>query len=292
MNHNHSLKENVPHGTPSTPVDGLEFRMQPPHCFFVERHWHPETEILYIDQGEFEAEIDLKMYHLSKGDFCFINSENLHQIRGLVTPSHHCAFLFDAKILDYSYPDSIEEELIAPFVRHTRVIRHILRPEDREYAVLSPLLFQMFTASLERKKNWYLTCKLLLLQLLFALTDTGFIQNEAVVLSASERQKIDRYKTVVSYIDANYGEDISLQDLADLVSCNSQYLCRLFREITGSSPIRFLIARRIDFACTLLRETTKSVLEISLDCGFENVSYFIRKFRQLKGCTPMQYRKR
>ena len=43
-------------------------------------------------------------------------------------------------------------------------------------------------------------------------------------------------------------------------------------------------------ACEMLRDTTKSVLEISLDCGFENVSYFIRKFKELKGSTPQKYR--
>ncbi|MCI5595385.1 MAG: AraC family transcriptional regulator [Lachnospiraceae bacterium] len=291
MNKKHSLKENIPHGTSVTPIDGMEFRESFPNRFFVERHWHPEMEILYVDQGEFEVEIDLEQYHLRPGDFCFINSENLHQINGLSSPSHHYAFLFATEILDYSYHDILEEELIRPFVLRTKAVKHILSPKDDAYKHLAPLLHQMFTASLEQKKNWYLTCKLLLLQFLSTLSDTSYFQNADSLLTASERQKIDRYKSISSYIDEHYAENISLQDLADHVSCNSQYLCRMFREMTGTSPIQFLICRRIDFACILLKETTKSIMEISLDCGFDNVSYFIRKFRQVKACTPSQYRK-
>lgn len=109
--------------------------------------------------------------------------------------------------------------------------------------------------------------------------------------SAADKQKVSRYKEIVSYMETHYAEHISLQDLADVVACNSQYLCRFFKEITGSTPIQYLIACRIEHACTLLSDTTMSVLEISMECGFDNVSYFIRKFRQLKGCTPNQFRK-
>lgn len=289
MDNRHSLKEMVPHGTAATPIDAMEFAES--DCFFVERHWHSEVEILYIDQGEFDIEIDLEQYHLQQGDFCLINSENLHQIRGLSAPSHHYAFLFAPEILSFSYPDLLEEDLIAPFVRHKKVMRHILSPKDPAYPLLSPVLLQLFHTSLKQKKNWYLTCKLLLLQFLSALSDTSYFENADSVLSASERQRINRYKSLVSYMDAHYFEAISLEDLAEHISCNSQYLCRMFRDITGTSPIQFLIGKRIDFACIQLKETTKSIMEISLDCGFDNVSYFIRKFRQLKHCTPSQYRK-
>jgi AraC-like DNA-binding protein len=54
--------------------------------------------------------------------------------------------------------------------------------------------------------------------------------------------------------------------------------------------MQFLIEYRIEQAGRMLKDTTKSVLEISLDCGFENVSYFIRQFKRHKNMTPRQYR--
>jgi AraC-like DNA-binding protein len=64
----------------------------------------------------------------------------------------------------------------------------------------------------------------------------------------------------------------------------------LFKEIAGVSPIQYLIGLRLKKACDLLEHSSKSVLEIALDCGFENISYFIRKFKEVKGCTPKEYR--
>jgi AraC-like DNA-binding protein len=92
-------------------------------------------------------------------------------------------------------------------------------------------------------------------------------------------------------MEHNYQQNISLDDLADMAGCNSQYLCRFFKEITGMSPIKYLISIRIERACKLLNETDLSVIEVSMECGFDNVSYFIRKFKEITNTTPNQYRK-
>ena len=83
---------------------------------------------------------------------------------------------------------------------------------------------------------------------------------------------------------------ITLEKLASEIQVNPQYLCHFFKEIAGISPIQYLIRYRVNRAGEALRETTRSILEISLDCGFDNVSYFIRQFRKFTGQTPRQYR--
>ena len=79
--------------------------------------------------------------------------------------------------------------------------------------------------------------------------------------------------------------------MADTISCNSQYLCRFFKEISGVTPTQYLIHYRVEQASAQLLATSKPVTDIALDCGFENISYFIRKFKEIKGCTPREYRK-
>ena len=108
--------------------------------------------------------------------------------------------------------------------------------------------------------------------------------------SGTDARKIGRYKTLVSYMDKHYAEPVSLQQMADIVHCNRQYLCRFFKEIAGVTPIQYMISRRIESACRLLDSTDKSIVDISMECGFDNLSYFIRKFKEKKGCTPGQYR--
>ena len=78
-------------------------------------------------------------------------------------------------------------------------------------------------------------------------------------------------------MELHYPEHISLDNLAEIAECNSQYLCRFFKDITGMPPMKYLIQYRIEQACEMLRDTTKSVLEISLDCGFEKCKLFYSK---------------
>lgn len=290
-----SLKENVAHGTEKNPIMGIHFQTGPgtefPEPFFIGRHWHHTIEILYITKGNYVCEINLEEHALREGDICFFNGEELHQIRACSAGTQHEAILFDPRILDFSYQDEWELNVISPFVGRRQLLTHFLHQTDESYSILKPLVLQLMNVSLERPAGWYVTCKLLLLQLIRAMYECGLMITADETLSPGDKQKIDRYKNLVSYMEQNYARPITLQDLTDLISCNPQYLCRFFKEITDTSPMQYLISLRVEHACALLAGTARPILDISLDCGFENVSYFIRKFRQLKGCTPKEYRK-
>lgn len=290
MHPDSSLKENITHGTIQNPITGIHFRTGA-ECFFVGRHWHHTIEILYISKGKFLFEINLEEYFLQEGDICFLNGEDLHQITGMEPDTRHEVLIFDPRILDFTYADEFQEQVLAPFVSRRQILPHVLRTSDENYESLKPLILQLMKLSSERPGGWYVSCKLLLLQMLNLMYAYRMLLDAAELLSEADKLKIDRYKKLVSYMEKHYSEPVALQDLADVVSCNPQYLCRFFKEITGTSPVQYLISCRIEHACTLLLETTDPVLCISMDCGFENVSYFIRKFRQLKGCTPKEYRR-
>lgn len=291
-----SLREQVSHGTKLNPISGIHFltgsETSYPDYFFVSRHWHHTIEMIYISRGSYLFEINLEEYSLSEGDICFMNMEDLHQITGVGPDTRHEVLLFDPRILDFSYEDELEEQVIAPLVGHRQIFPHILHPSHEHYELLRPTILQLMKLSLEKPAGWYVTCKLLLLSLVSTMWGKGMLLPADEMLSAGDKLKIDRYKKLASYIEEHYSGPISLKDLADVISCNPQYLCRFFKEITGTSPVQYLISCRVEHACTLLTETTRPILDISLDCGFENVSYFIRKFKQLKGCTPKEYRNR
>ncbi|MBQ4524194.1 MAG: helix-turn-helix transcriptional regulator [Lachnospiraceae bacterium] len=295
MKSDESLKETIIHGTPKMPIKGM-------HCtagegtpypvpFFVDRHWHHKTEIVSIIRGTYEFEINLENYILQEGDICFLNSEDLHKISGRGKTMIHDVILFDSRILNFSYEDDFEENVIGPFVAKEKSFPHVITPKAPDYQIISQMIQELMAQSINQKKGWYCSCKLLLLKLIYYMEENQLLLSSNKILSATDKQKISRYKEITSYIEKNYAEPITLQQLADIIPCNSQYLCRFFKEITGITPIQYLIQRRVEHACEMLKETTKSVLEISLDCGFENVSYFIRQFKKLKGCTPKEYRK-
>lgn len=289
-----SLKEAVSHGTAQKPITGIHFctgKGTPyPDHFFVERHWHHTVEIIYILKGEFHFEINLENYLLKTGDICFLNGEDLHQITGIGSDTAHDVLIFDPLILNFSYPDELEEQIIAPFLARKQILPHIIHPSDSAHTSICPVFQQIMELSVRKSSGWYAECKLLLLRLLCIMAEQHLLVTAENSITASDFIKIDRYKKLVSYMEEHYPEPVTLEQLGNVIACNPQYLCRFFKEITGTSPVRYLIERRIEHACKLLTETGKPILEISLDCGFENASYFIRKFRQLKGCTPKEYR--
>lgn len=126
-----------------------------------------------------------------------------------------------------------------------------------------------------------------------------FFQLMGIILSersdCMEKQKKkaknhDRIKEILSYIKQNYNENITLNDLAQKSNLNSKYLCTVFKQLTGKTPIDYLIYYRIECACEQLVFTDNSITEIALACGFNDISYFIKKFHKLKHTTPLKYR--
>ena len=75
-------------------------------------------------------------------------------------------------------------------------------------------------------------------------------------LNAAEKEKIDRYKRVVTYVQKHFAHKVTLEELAREARCNPQYLCHFFKEIAEISPIQYLIMYRIERAKVLLKETT------------------------------------
>lgn len=97
-------------------------------------------------------------------------------------------------------------------------------------------------------------------------------------------------REVAEYIDANYSQDLSLKQLADLYFVNEKYLGKVFRTETGETMRQYLTRVRLNHAAKMLRTSDRSILSIALDCGFQNVPYFNRCFLEAYRMTPSEYR--
>lgn len=97
---------------------------------------------------------------------------------------------------------------------------------------------------------------------------------------------------VRQYIDSHFKENITLDQLAAMVHINKYYLSHAFRKEFNTSPISYLIERRIEESRFLLSETDHSLSQIAQILGFSSLSYFSQCFRKAEGLSPMEYRKR
>jgi AraC-like DNA-binding protein len=99
-----------------------------------------------------------------------------------------------------------------------------------------------------------------------------------------------RLKRILEYVDAHLGENITLADLARSSNLSLYYFATLFRKSTGLSPHRYILHRRVSRAQQLLQNTDLSVLDVSLDLGFQHQNNFARAFRRVTGMTPTGFR--
>ncbi len=93
------------------------------------------------------------------------------------------------------------------------------------------------------------------------------------------------------YIDSHYSEDLSLEFLASHSHMNKFYLVYAFTRFTGQSPIQYLINKRLDVSCELLKSTNHSISEVAASVGFSSHSYFAQSFKKWKGMSPKEYRR-
>ncbi len=98
-------------------------------------------------------------------------------------------------------------------------------------------------------------------------------------------------RNIKNYIESNLGFDLCIQNIADAFFYNPRYLCRLFKKETGRSLNDYILSRRLKRAKKLLTTTNYSVIDISAEIGFKNVTYFNRVFKSEFQITPTAYRR-
>ena len=95
----------------------------------------------------------------------------------------------------------------------------------------------------------------------------------------------------IEYIHRNFNEDISIQKLAEIEHLSVSRLYTVFKENIGYSPSEYILALRINHACSLLLQTDMSIKEISVQVGYKDPFYFSRLFKKRVGKSPSTYKK-
>ena len=97
-------------------------------------------------------------------------------------------------------------------------------------------------------------------------------------------------REATSFIEQNFQNDISVEDIAAFCNLNRSYFGRIFREAVGKSPQEFLISYRMTRATELLKLTELSIGDIGNAVGYPNQLHFSRAFRSVYGISPRQWR--
>jgi AraC-like DNA-binding protein len=99
-----------------------------------------------------------------------------------------------------------------------------------------------------------------------------------------------RLGKILNYIQLNYQNEISVEELSQKFNMNTSALCRYFKEKTSKPIMQYVNEMRVGYACKLLMDKALSVSEICYASGFNNIANFNRMFKRINSCSPSAYR--
>ncbi len=102
---------------------------------------------------------------------------------------------------------------------------------------------------------------------------------------------VNRLAHVAQYINRHLSRSLHIRELANEACMSEPNFYRTFKQTFGLTPVDYINQQRISLASKLLRTTNRCLADISLECGFNNLTYFMKLFRREKGLSPAQFRR-
>lgn len=149
-----------------------------------------------------------------------------------------------------------------------------------ENANIGALFRKLFTVWISRCEGYCFECKSLLYKIFAEIQKTNYIPKE----------QYNAIKPAIKYIEENFLDNkIPVDFLANKCGISETYLKKLFNKKFGVSPIKYIIRLKINLACDLLRSKRYSVTQVAEICGYDNVYYFSRQFKEYVGTSPSAF---
>ena len=243
-------------------------------------HFHKCLEVGYCAAGNGELSVQGKNYPLEKGTLFLVNPYVVHSIQNQTAD-----FAMTLMQMDFqSY------EPLCPGITNLdfhNVISGGLSPERRQ------TLFRFISAIVFEVSNQYSGYLLRTDSLLRALAQflVDFLTVEARQARGPRSAESDRIKHLIEHIDVHYNEDWSLNELADMVGLNSQYLSRLFKLSVGLPLTKYINSVRVKKSLPDLLDSKKTIAQIASQHGFQTVKSYYTAFSEVYDLPPGKYKR-
>jgi len=221
-------------------------------------------ELIYVNSGVLEIFEETENFKLNAGNALILFPGRRHG--GLANYSGDLSFYW----IHFKLTDGYDKNISIP--RHVILCKH-------------EKLIGYFRIFLDEQENNTLNstrgaCLITLMLMELTRTDTG--NNTQDYMPAIKAK---------NFIDLNFREKISTEDIASEIKCNPDYLGRIFSRKYSNTITEYIHLKKVGNATKKLISSTMNINEISEDCGFSDTVYFRRIFKRITGLTPARYRK-
>lgn len=279
---NRHLKEDRRRGTSFFPYQMYATSKTMSGCC-TPAHWHDEMEVVHILSGEMTIRLGEDSFCAKAGEVVLVNPGWLHRFDSADTPLNYNAFVFPLELLQFEQYD-VDRAKVLNSLRSGR-LRFAPRPVPNKS--ITECLHGLASASNMNNQGDTLMVRGLLLYLTGLLVNSGQLQKQGA--NRSEKQAI--IKEILTYIKNHSQEPMRLDEVAGEFGMTPKYFCQYFKKHAGRSFIDYVNYLRIQNAAELLRQSNAKQIEVAMQAGYNNLSYFIRRFKREIGLTPSEYRR-
>ncbi len=282
--------EPISHNTQSRPFSIHYTKTHPdlPNALYV--HYHSEMELFYLESGSVELYVEDMTFQLNAKDAIFIPPNLIHSAKRLSPPDEDCCFyaiVFADKMIMDTIPKYCNSYMLPVYSNPTDCVIPLCGKIKWQKKVIE-LLKEIF----EKRDLDINDCELAIRGALLIIWQLLYNNHmKSYNNDLSDNNSFPQIQKCLNYIQENYAETISLDELAKNAGFSTGHFCRLFKNMTGFTPFSYLNRIRIAISCGLLLETDKKISEIAALCGYNNVSYYNRTFTKIMKETPSGYRR-
>ncbi len=252
--------------------------------FYPAWHFHPEYEIIFIQEGEGDRFVSENTEKFSAGDLTLFGPNIPHLFKSKLKQNESSR----AKaIVIYFMP-----EIFEGFFTQTAESHKILEMLNQSQA---GIIFKGTQVSHVAEKMEILTQKdgferlIVFFEILHRMSlipEKILLTEKLMTLQAGKDDQ--RLNKVYEFVQENYLRRITLAEVSEVACMHPNAFCRYFKKRTNSSFIQFVLELRISQARKLLKETTLSIKQISNETGFNNLNSFLYQFKRLTQLTPVK----
>lgn len=247
-------------------------------------HWHEDLEFMVMVQGELDCSVNGHRIFLKEGEGIIVNSKRIHSNHSV--PGKPCAFYCGITHPGLMCVNKyVEQTYIRPLTGPNAFDYIKLTSEDWTKEILD-LLLSLFEDTPDQGSELAVVSGLNKIFQIITL-HLGITTTEA---PKENTFKLETFRSMINFIQNNYADKISLEDIAASGNVGKTLCAKLFKKYASKTPGEYLIFYRIQKSMALLADTDLSVSEIAYSTGFSSASHFTKTFREQMGCTPIKYR--
>lgn len=259
--------------------------------FYNRWHYHPELELIHIEQGSGTQFVGDNIRNFQSGDLLLIGPNLPHYWRCDEKYFHRGSQLYAQATVVHFSEDIFGKTFLA--LPENKAIHDLLVKARLGMKILGEGTDKVKTLLRELLNQTNGNPIISLMQILETLAHC----EEINLLSNTQYQnEYDQYDTdrinhIYQYSISNFQKKISIEEIAEVANISPHSFCRYFKSRSRKTYSQFLLELRIGHACKLLSENRISVAQVCFESGFNNFANFNKYFKLHAGKSPMQYQK-